>query len=195
MVLFKTTVCGIEELGDHCAAGVSHVLSILDPGWPVPPAFRRFGRHRRLELRFHDVIVEDGASVAPRPEDLDRLLDFGRGLVAEAPACTHLLVHCHAGVSRSTAAMALLIAQAAPAMCATDVFGQVLAIRPCAWPNLRMVEMGDAILGRQGELVRAAHRLYRGQLRIRPELQAAYRSSGRAREVDAALNSDAEADG
>jgi hypothetical protein len=27
----KITICGISELGEHCAAGVTHVLSILDP--------------------------------------------------------------------------------------------------------------------------------------------------------------------
>ena len=32
-VPFAITVCGIEELYGHCATGVSHVLSLLDPGW------------------------------------------------------------------------------------------------------------------------------------------------------------------
>ena len=53
---FKFSVCGIEELNRHCEAGVSHVLSILDPGWPVPEVFGVFGEHAKLELRFHDVI-------------------------------------------------------------------------------------------------------------------------------------------
>jgi len=36
---FGITICGIEELTEHCVADVSHVLSILDPAWPVPEAF------------------------------------------------------------------------------------------------------------------------------------------------------------
>ena len=36
---FRISVCGIEELQGHCETGVSHVLSILDPDWPVPEAF------------------------------------------------------------------------------------------------------------------------------------------------------------
>ena len=48
---FKIRVCGIDELAGHCDAGVSHVLSILDPDWPVPEAFRAFGEHAKLELR------------------------------------------------------------------------------------------------------------------------------------------------
>jgi hypothetical protein len=35
---FEITVCGIEELTEHCKARVSHVVSILDPTWPVPSA-------------------------------------------------------------------------------------------------------------------------------------------------------------
>ena len=53
---FRFTICGIPELGTHCAAGVTHVLSILDPEWPDPPAFAEFAPHRRLALRFHDII-------------------------------------------------------------------------------------------------------------------------------------------
>jgi len=55
---FAMTACGIEELGDHSGPGASHVLSILDSGYPVPAAFGRFGVHKKLELRFHDVIEE-----------------------------------------------------------------------------------------------------------------------------------------
>ena len=48
---FRISVCGIEELTGHCETGVSHVLSILDPDWPVPEAFGAFGEHAKLELR------------------------------------------------------------------------------------------------------------------------------------------------
>jgi hypothetical protein len=66
---FRISVCGIEELAGHCDAGVSHVLSILDPEWPVPEAFGAFGEHARLELRFHDVIeASDPDMIAPRQE-------------------------------------------------------------------------------------------------------------------------------
>jgi hypothetical protein len=44
---FRITVCGIEELAGHGGRGVSHVLSILDPDWPVPEAFGSFGEHRK----------------------------------------------------------------------------------------------------------------------------------------------------
>ena len=90
---FGIGICGIEELDGHCEAGVSHVLSILDPEWPVPESFGRFGEHRKLELRFHDVIEEMPGMVRPEREHVEQILAFGAGLLAEPGG--RLLVHCH----------------------------------------------------------------------------------------------------
>lgn len=187
---FRVTICGIPELGEHCAAGVTHVLSILDPEWPDPPAFAAFAPHRRLALRFHDIIEPMPDRYAPSREDVARLLAFG-GELTDAPGgqtASHLLVHCHAGVSRSTAATALILAQQHPEWPAPDVLDAVAQIRPRAWPNLRILEFGDALLGRGGELVAAAGLIYRRVLDRDPSFQEAMIDSGRAREVIAALS-------
>src|SRR5690606_20241971 len=139
---FATTVCGVGELREHCARGVSHVLSILDPDFPQPEAFGAYGAHARLDLRFHDIIDEQPGMIAPGADHVERLLAFGRELPRETAAGAHLLVHCHAGVSRSTAAMTLLLAQARPECSAAEVLLEVARIRPIAWPNLRIVELG-----------------------------------------------------
>ena len=183
-VPFEITVCGIEELAGYCQAGVSHVLSLLDPDHPPPPAFGAFGEHARLELRFHDVIDEREGMVAPQPADVARLLAFGRGLLEARPPQTHLLVHCHAGVSRSTAAMAVLLAQARPDRPAAEALAEVVRIRPHAWPNLRVVELGDALLGRRGELVAAVRAHYEARVADDPLLARALVESGRGREVE-----------
>lgn len=183
---FRITVCGIEELAGHCEAGASHVLSILDPGWPVPEAFGAFGEHERLELRFHDVIEEVAGAEPPREDHVARLLAFGRGLAAAPRPAAHLLVHCHAGVSRSTAAMALILAQALPGLPAGRLLAEVVRIRPQAWPNLRILEIGDAMLARGGEIVAAARDLYRAQIERRPGIAEAMERGGRGREVAAA---------
>ena len=179
---FRTVVCGIDELAGHREARVTHVLSILDPGWPIPEAFGSFGDHAKLELRFNDAIDPGPGVVLPDRADVDRLLAFGRGLGAG----DSLLVHCHAGVSRSSAAMALLVAQAVPDASGQDVFAEIVRIRPQIWPNLRIVELGDAALGRDGELVAGASGVYRAQMERTPGLDAQFRLGGRGREVDAA---------
>jgi predicted protein tyrosine phosphatase len=183
---FRITICGLDELAGHSENGASHVLSILDPDHPVPEAFGRFGEHRKLELRFHDVIEEDRGMDPPRADDVALLLAFGRDLLHEPPRDAHLLVHCHAGISRSTASMALILVQALPGLSGRDIMQEVLRIRPKAWPNLRMIEMGDAALRRGGEIVAAAVEVYRRQLEIRPHLAEFMTLGGRGREVDAA---------
>ncbi|MBV9783237.1 MAG: protein-tyrosine-phosphatase [Acidisphaera sp.] len=185
MLPFAITICGIDELPEHSAVGVSHVLSILDPDWPVPDAFGSYGEHQRLELRFNDVIEEFPGTIPPRQEHVTQLLAFGRTLLAEPARERHLLVHCHAGVSRSTASMLLMLAQAQPERNAEALAEEILRVRSKAWPNLRIVEMGDAELGRAGALVTAAITIYRAQLARRPELAAIMTDGGRGREVAA----------
>ncbi len=182
---FRLTICGIPELGGHCAAGVTHVLSILDPEHPEPPAFDAFAPHRRLGLRFHDVIEAVPDRLPPDRHDVERLLAFGREL--DGMAGGHLLVHCHAGVSRSTASAALILAQARPDWSAPAVFDALARVRPRAWPNLRILEFGDALLGRNGELVAAVPAVYRRLLEREPEFEDAMMEGGRGREVIAAL--------
>jgi predicted protein tyrosine phosphatase len=185
---FKITVCGIQDLGNHCDARVTHVLSILDPDWPVPEAFGTYGEHEKLELRFHDVIEERPGVIPPSSEHVRQLLGFGRNLLAASPPEAHLLVHCHAGVSRSTASLALLLAQALPQRPASDIADEVMRIRPEAWPNLRIVEIGDAMLGRDGELIAAASEIYQRRLARDPELAAAMARGERGREIAVARN-------
>ena len=183
----RVTICGIGELGEHSTAGVTHVLSILDPNSPDPPEFAAFAPHRRLILRFHDVIEPHPDQIAPTREDVERLLVFGRE-ACETPEA-HLLVHCHAGVSRSTAATALILVQANPEWSASATLEAVAAIRPRAWPNLLILELGDALLGRNGDKVAAAAgAIYRRVLARDPEFVDQLVKAGRDREVSAAYH-------
>jgi len=180
---FPISICGIAELPEHGGRGVTHVLSILDPEWPVPDAFGGFGEHARLELRFDDIIEDQPGMLAPRAEHVAQILAFGRDLQADPVGAPDLLVHCHAGVSRSTASSLLVLAQAMPGLSPGELAGTVLAIRDRAWPNLRMVEIGDAQLGRGGALVTAATEIYRTQLGRRPDYAEQFSNGGRGREV------------
>lgn len=182
---FKITICGIDELIDHSAARVTHVLSILDPGTPEPAAFGSYGEHARLELRFHDVIEEHVAGYdSPQPHHIEELLAFGRDLIGEPEGTAHLLVHCHMGISRSTAAAALLLAEARPEWSAQQVMARIADVRAKAWPNLRMVELGDAMLGRNGDLVRAVRARHRQLATALRQVADFMRDTGRSRELD-----------
>lgn len=180
------TVCGLDELVEHEARGVSHVLSILDPDRADPTAFATYGAHHRITLRFHDAIAPAPGVVLPEREDVEAILAFGRE-AARAGGEVHILVHCHVGISRSTAAMASLFAQAEPETPAEALIARLHAQREKSWPNARMIAFADDILGRQGSLNEAVRRLHALQLRKRPDLEPLMRDLGRGAEIDAAL--------
>jgi len=90
-------------------------------------------------------------------------------------------------VSRSTAAAALILAQAYPDRPAHEALDRVAQLRPRAWPNLRILEFGDALLGRDGEIVAAVAAIYRRVIDRDPFFEKAMIDAGRGREVIAAL--------
>ncbi|MBV9290316.1 MAG: protein-tyrosine-phosphatase [Hyphomicrobiales bacterium] len=182
--LFSTlTICGLEELGGHSARGVTHVLSILDPGWPEPAAFDAFGPHVRATFRFHDMIEPAPGALLPQKADVAAILAFAR----DAGDISHLLIHCHAGISRSTASMLMILAQAHPRESERQAADRLVRIRPQAWPNSRMVSFADELLGRGGRLMAALAPLYARRLKAQPELAEAMRLGGRGREVEMGL--------
>lgn len=178
------TICGLEELCDHAGSGVTHLLSILDPGTPEPADFDAAPPRRRLTLRFHDIIVPTPGQVMPARADVEAVLAFGRALPGGDPA--RLLVHCHMGISRSTAAATTLVAQAHPEMDEEEVFAGIDRARGKAWPNLAMIRFADDLLGRDGRLVAAAGRQYRRQLERHPRVAEFFEQNGRAEEVEMA---------
>jgi predicted protein tyrosine phosphatase len=80
----------------------------------------------------------------PRQQHVNNLMSFLEPLVnADAPV--HLGINCFAGISRSTATaiIALVMSGQTP----EQALHHVLEIRPCAWPNLRMLRFASARLG------------------------------------------------
>jgi predicted protein tyrosine phosphatase len=162
-------------------------LSILDPHYPEPQDFTAYGPHRRLTLRFDDVIETTPGMLLPELHHIETLLEFGSGLAStEGDPLAHLLVHCHAGISRSTASMTILLAEARPNADEDALFAHIREIRPQAWPNSRMIELADDLLGRGGKLVAALGRHYGVQMRLRPDLAEMIERVGRRKEVSMA---------
>lgn len=183
------TVCGLEELEGHRESRVTHILSILDPGTPDPIAFSRYDRHHRTTLRFHDIIEPLPGMILPERGHVEEIVAFGEEVAEDLGHGEdgHLLIHCHMGISRSTAAMTTMLAMARPHETEEAVVGRLLSIRPHAWPNARMIGFADDILGRGGRLSEAVRRLHARQIAASPRLAEVFRNLGRSAEVDRAL--------
>ncbi|NBC33150.1 MAG: protein-tyrosine-phosphatase [Alphaproteobacteria bacterium] len=177
---YRLTICGLEELPTAMAAGVSHVISILDPDIPEPAVLQGVLPSDRVTWRFDDIIRTLPGYAAPEARDVERIVEHGTRLRGET--VSHLLVHCHAGVSRSTAAAAILMCQDKPGR-EEDAFAAIRRIRPRSWPNSRMIAFADTLLGRGGAFKAALARHLEHIARDHPDLAELVRLHGRAHEV------------
>jgi predicted protein tyrosine phosphatase len=138
-----------------------------------------------MTLHFHDTVQPGPDLVLPAIETIETILSFGRRIIADAERRRiHLLVHCHAGISRSTAAMAILLTQAAPKGVEDSVFSQIQELRPQAWPNSLMIALADELLGRKGRLSAALDRFYTRQIRNQPGTEHLMQSCGGEADVE-----------
>ena len=135
----------------------SHLVSLLSPtGDATWPASDLGDAH--LRLAFHDIAEPREGYTAPDAALVARLLDFAAGWDAARP----MLVHCWAGVSRSTAAAFIIACQRGPDRAERDIAQALRAAAPYATPNPLLVSLADAALGRAGRMSAAVAEIGRG---------------------------------
>ena len=186
------TVCGLNEIS-ACEQPPSHVLSICDPGQSQHITLVRRSHCQRTTLEFHDIIGPAPGWVAPTQDHVKSILEFGRALAdprSQSGPCD-LLIHCNKGLSRSTASLAIILAQSNPDMGGDEIFEIVSRIRPQAWPNSLMIRHADNLLGRGGGLFKGLHAIYRRQLITFPAYKAHLCQIGRGAEVEMAATAQA----
>jgi len=151
-------VCPLSTLPDVVVRHqASHLLTCLQDAVqvetpdPVLP-------ERHLRLAVHDICEPMPGYIAPGAEHVERLIHFALDWGGRGP----MVVHCWAGISRSTAA-------AYTALCAINPGAdeELIALRlreasPTAYPNRLIIRLADAALGRRGRMVRAIEGIGRG---------------------------------
>jgi len=128
---------------------VDHVLTLISPDAPAPTAATP-----RTLLRFNDIVEPREGLVPPSVETVAAIL-----ALRETPT---LLIHCHAGVSRSTAAAYMLACATRSAGEEEALAAQLRAMCPEATPNALMVALADEALDRGGAMSRAIACIGRG---------------------------------
>ncbi|HEY8224681.1 MAG TPA: hypothetical protein VIG25_05335 [Pyrinomonadaceae bacterium] len=127
----------------HNCADIICLVSIGDLGDELPLGYNNVARKLRLVVA--DVITELGAT----EEDIGKIIRLAEDLRALKG---RVLIHCEAGISRSTAAALIMYACWLGPGREREAMLRVLAQRPIAIPNRRMVELADKLLGRGGRL-------------------------------------------
>jgi predicted protein tyrosine phosphatase len=146
-------ICALYDVTSEAVAAADTIVSIGDPADPVPREIASSGK-RCLSLRFFDYDYEDAE--APQLRDARELIAFA----SQITPAEKLRVHCHAGISRSTAALAVILAVQHPELAYDVIFETVYAIRPEAWPNKRIIAHADRLLRAEGQFSMALQRFY-----------------------------------
>jgi len=133
-----------------------YLVSIIQPEFqPETPPEITPRRHYRVDV--HDISEPRPGSIIPEHEHIAGLIDF----LSEWPLDQSLMVHCYAGVSRSTA-----VALIGHFIKTGDESVSARALRaaaPHALPNRRIIKLADDILGCDGRLVAAREAMGQGE--------------------------------
>ncbi len=157
--LLTVKVTGIFEAKSEAKGWADHVVSLIDPNFKDHLGS---GSALNMDITSHHIegfddveeigsTDKDGITIhgyAPPTEDhIKRILEFTDKFLD----CQNILVHCHAGICRSTAVAILIHCQAG--FSPEEAFKRVEEARPQLWPNRLVISLGDELLGLNGELV------------------------------------------
>jgi predicted protein tyrosine phosphatase len=153
-------VCPLALIGDIVSrTGARSLVTLLSPGTRVErPA--EIAPERHLYLAVADIVAPVPGQVLPERSHLDELIAF----VGAWDRAEPMLIHCFAGVSRSTAAAFIAACALSPKRDEFEVAQALRAASSTATPNARLVALADAALGRQGRMNAAIAEIGRGEL-------------------------------
>ena len=153
-------VCSLARLHDTVeTTGALHVVTLLkDTDRVERPKSIVAANH--LILGMDDISAPMDGYVIPCDEHVTRLIAFVRGWERAKP----LVVHCYAGISRSTAGAYVAACALNPRRDEMAIARELRRLSPTATPNMRIVSLADRMLGRDGRMVAAIDSIGRGEM-------------------------------
>lgn len=152
-------VCSLARLPQTVReTGASHVATLISAETQVPtPAGIAAGNH--LFLGFNDIVAPAEGLIPPAQVHVERLIEF----VTRWDRANPMVIHCYAGVSRSTAGAFIALCAINPALDEAELAQELRGRSPSATPNSRLVGFADALLGRDGRMSAAIAAIGRGR--------------------------------
>jgi predicted protein tyrosine phosphatase len=131
------------------------LLTLLSPDHPETD-WSGLACERHVRLAFHDIVEIRPGLTAPDRQMMQTILDFGRES-GQRP----MLIHCWAGISRSSAAAFAIACDHNPGF-EHNIAMELRRRAPSATPNRLMVALADDLLQRQGRMTNAIEAIGRG---------------------------------
>lgn len=139
------------------AAGISHLISLINDQTMIstPPVI---APDNHLRLAMNDISEPQLGLVPPNQDHVAELIEFAIAWDRTGP----MLIHCWAGISRSTAAVFIALCTLNPDHEEDGIAQSLRAASRTATPNRRLVGLADEILGRHGRMSAAVAAIGRG---------------------------------
>ena len=155
-------VCSLAALPETVkATGASHIMSVMAKVDQVQrPASVLEINHLRVQV--DDITEQMDGFVAPCETHIEQILNFVRSWDRSAP----MVVHCFAGISRSTASAFAAACMLNPHRDEIAIARQIRAASPIAQPNRLIVSLADRALGRDGRMLRALDEMGPGSMTV-----------------------------
>jgi predicted protein tyrosine phosphatase len=112
-----------------------------------------------LVLAVDDIVSPLDGRTAPAEEHVGRLIDFA----GRWDRATPMVVHCFAGISRSTGAAFVAACALNPRRDELQIAQAIRSASRTAQPNARIVSIADRLLDRNGRMIRAVESIGPGE--------------------------------
>ncbi len=161
-------VCALSKLHENIAqTGASHLISLIghkiDMERPMCIEL-----HNYLRVKVSDIVPDSDGSqtlehqrdghILPEHTHVHDIINFVQKWDRQSP----LLIHCYAGVSRSTAAAYISMMVLRPDLDEMKLARELRILSPTATPNPHIVALADNIMGRKGRMIAAIQSIGRG---------------------------------
>ncbi|WP_026381153.1 tyrosine phosphatase family protein [Afifella pfennigii] len=151
-------VCPLAHLAATVeTSGARHIATLINAGTAVTRP-QSVPEENHLFLGFNDISEAVEGMTPPAEAHVARFLDFVHGWNRQTP----MVVHCWAGISRSTAGAFTALCALRPDLAEEELALRIRRQSPQATPNRRFVALADAYLQRQGRMIAAVEAIGRG---------------------------------
>ena len=155
-------VCPLSQIAPTVASTrASHLVSLINESTLVARP-ETIPETNHLFLGINDITEAQDGMVLPAEEHVRRLIDFAKSWTRERP----MVVHCFAGISRSTAAAFITLCVVRPERDEREIARQLRQASRFATPNARIIAIADAMLGRNGRMIEAIAEIGRGEIAV-----------------------------